>query len=286
MMLNNLSPDQWGYFKFATGSAAIIVAGVVIWILNDLRPVFDDELCIVGSLPPGHTVMSIDISEEADAITLVDVIRAQSKNLPQYHRLSVFRIADLNEKPTDDERIQGLWPLVRVFSACNPGRGDQVNPWIVGSRFAEKRYQKKFAGPLDEMIRKTAERAGSQTSPILNALALVPLIEHFGPDIAERILHIRSDFLQNTKPQYTQYSEDIKNVDYALSKIGVGVPEFRGIKVHVDFVHRIKYAHWQTNKLRAFWTDYFKRTGVSTVFEQSVRKNKTLMIGDLSDEVF
>ena len=176
----NITPDQQGYLKFAVGGTGVLITGVALWALNGLRPVFDDELCIVNQPPSGHQVKIVDISEAEDAFTLADVIRKTSELLPQHHRLSLYRMADLNETPTDAERALGLWPLVRMFSACNPGRGDQVNPWIVGSRYAERRYQKMFAAPLDEVIQATAARAGAQTSPILNALAQVPNIKHFG----------------------------------------------------------------------------------------------------------
>ena len=258
-MFNNLTLDQYGYLKIAGGVAFMLAVGVPLWILISLRPVFDEQLCIVDTAPPGHRVLVFDISEPEDAYTLASAIRDQSEDLPQYHRLSVYRIADLNETPTAEVGAHALWPLVRVFSACNPGRGDQVNWMITGSKYAEKRYRSLFAEPIDKMIEETAALAGSATSPIMDALAQVPDIEHFGSQVTERTLQIRSDFLQHTLPQYTHYTADIKDVDYALNRIGVVVPNLAEFKVQVDFVQRTQYVRWQNDKHREFWNDYFSK---------------------------
>ena len=265
-MYKQLTPDQQGYTKFATGGVVIAVIGLALWVINELRPEFDDEMCLVDTSPPGHHVLFIDISELEDALTLGDVIRAKAEVLPQYHRLSVY-IAGLTKANGDTEQRQGSSSLVRMFSACNPGRGDQVNPWIVGSQYAERRYWIKFGKPLDVVIKETAAHAGSKWSPIMSALALIPNIEHFGPEIVERSLGIRSDLLEHT-PKYTQYTADIKTVSYALDQLGVNVPNLKGVIVHVDFVQRQKYVRWQTPQHQAWWDEYFQQAGLARVFDE------------------
>ena len=257
-MHNNLTADQIGYLKFAIGGVGATAMVLGVLFLNSLRPVLDEELCIVGSAPLGHSVLIADISEVEDAHTLPGLIRDTADRLPQYHRMSVYRVADLTETPTEAELAQGLWPLVQVFSACNPGRGDEVNPMVVGSRYAEKRYQQMFASPLDAMINATAERAGSRTSPILDALSQIPLIEDFDGAVPERHLAIRSDFLEHT-PSYSHYARDIGSLDQALDRLGVSVPDLRELSVRVDFVRRTSAVNRQTTAHRDFWDEYFHR---------------------------
>ncbi len=258
-MSTNLTPDQVGYMKFAIGGTLAVVVGVAVYIVNGLRPVLDDELCIVDQAPLGHTVVVADISEIEDAQTLPDVIRDAAKSLPQYHRLSVYRIADLTETASEVENTRNLWPLVNVFSACNPGRGDEVNPFVVGSRYAEQRYQQMFAAPLDVVIKETASRAGSRTSPILSALARLKGIQHFGADIPERHLLIRSDLLEHNPPHYSHYADEIESLDYALARAGVGIPNLGHLNLEVEFVERAKARNRQTSAHRAFWMQYFNR---------------------------
>ncbi len=277
-MTTRLTADQIGYMKFAIGGTGAIAVGLAVWFLNSLRPVLDEELCIVDQAPLGHSVLVADISETEDAITLPGLIRDAARDLPQYHRLSVYRIADLTETPTNEELAQGLWPLVRVFSACNPGRGDEVNWLVVGARYAEKRYQQMFAAPLDIVIRETAERAGSQTSPVLSALSQVPHVQHFGATVSARSLLVRSDFLQHTPPRYTQYAPDIRDLDYALERIGVGVPDFGGISVRIDFVRRVKAKDRQTSAHRDFWAEYFARANVPEPFGHSDNTDARLAV--------
>ena len=265
-MTSKLTADQVGYMKFAVGGTTALAMALGVSFLNSLRPVLDDELCIVGQVPPGHSVLVADISETEDAITLPGLIRDFANNLPQYHRLSVYRVADLTETPAEEELAGGVWPLVRVFSACNPGRGDEVNWLVVGARYAEKRYQQMFAEPLDAVIRQTAERAGSQTSPVLGALSQVPHLEDFGADVPARHLLIRSDFLQHTPPRYTQYSRDIKDLDYALEQLGANVPDFGNLDVQIEFVRRAKAKARQTSAHRDFWAEYFMRANVADPF--------------------
>ena len=207
-MSTTLTPDQVGYLKFAIGGATAAALVATVLVLNGMRPVLDEELCIVDEAPLGHTVLIADISETEDAETLPGVIRNAASLLPQYHRLSVLRIADLTEPQPEGEDAARLWPLVKVFSACNPGRGDEVNPLVVGSRYAEQRYRQLFAEPLDAVIDATARKAGSNTSPILSAFARIADIEHFDATVAERRLLIRSDLLQHNPPHYTQYANE------------------------------------------------------------------------------
>lgn len=258
-MSMSMTADQVGYMKFAIGSSLAVVVGVAIFIINELRPVLNDELCIVDQAPLGHTVVVADISETEDAQTLPGVIREAAALLPQYHRLSVYRIADLMESRPEGEQAQRLWPLVKVFSACNPGRGDEVNPFVVGSRYAEQRYRTMFAAPLDQVIEETAERAGSSTSPILSALARINDIDHFGLDIAARHLLIRSDLLEHNPPHYSHYADEIDSLDYALERAGVGIPDLGNSNLEVQFVARSTARNRQTYAHRAFWTQYFGR---------------------------
>lgn len=270
-MFRNLTADQVGYMKFAIGGTTAVAAGIGVWFLNSLRPVLDDELCIVDRAPLGHSVLITDISETEDAHTVPAIIRGAANDLPQYHRLSVYRIADLTETPSEEVLAHGVWPLVRVFSACNPGRGDQVNPFVIGSRYAEKRYQQMFAAPLDRVILETAEQAGSNTSPILTALSQIPHIEQFGAGDSARRLLIRSDLLQHTPPRYTQYTQDIRDLDYALQRVGAAVPDLGDISVKIDFVRRVKARNRQTEAQRDFWAEYFERAHVPDAFPHSER---------------
>ena len=246
--------DKMGYLKIFGGSALLtIIAAAAGWLIS-IQPVFDDKMCLVGEPPAGQIAIVTDMSEVEDGQVVPAMVREWRDVLPMHHRLSVYRIGDIKNPRPDDNPESDLWPLVSVFEACNPGRADQVNVFVRGSKPAQKKYEMLFAEPLDQAMQKVAAHAGSSSSPILASLGHVTMIPGF-KSAQSRTLIIRSDFLELT-PRYSHYRK-LGTVTEALAASGASIPKLNQVEVRAFYVNRSKYSRYQGADHRDFWEAYF-----------------------------
>lgn len=262
--------DHIGYIKIAAGSAVLaLIAGLGWWVAS-IQPVFDDQLCRIDMPLPGHLMILTDLSDADDSEIMANMVRNWKAELPIYHKLSVYRIGDITVE-RDSRDIPSTWPLVPVFEACNPGRAEQVNALIRGTRVAQKKYDLLFDEPLDHAVTEAAVQAGTQSSPILAALGRIPDVPRW-TESTQRTLMIRSDFLEFT-PQYSQY-RTIDDLETTLEAAGAVMPGLKGVDLTVIYVTREKYVPFQSEAHVGFWDEYFKNTkatlSMMTVDEHTV----------------
>lgn len=265
-----LNADQIGYVKIASGIFVLgMIGALASWVVS-IQPDFDEHLCRTDAPIPGEMMLVTDLSERDDKVAIPAMVRTLREDLPIYHRLSVYGVADVTKERPESGADADIWPLVLIFEACNPGRADQVNPLIHGTRVAQKKYETMFSAPLEAAVAAAAAEAGKDSSPILSALSRVTETRGWSGE-GNRTLFVRSDFLEYT-PAYSQY-RGIGSVGAALAKTGATIPELEGVGVRMHYVQREKYLDFQTDEHVAFWKSFFDQAradlSVIPVEEQS-----------------
>ncbi len=226
----------------------IFFAGAFYYYLTNHKEV-DDIGCPKKEDIPERWVVIVDTTSKFEgnqAKALENFVTQITSVAPKYTRIKIY---DLSENIIKGEALA---------SVCSPGDPANIDKWTEGQRKAKKRFENDFKGKIDQVIAKISKTGGSSSSPIMESIQSVALLE-FG-DInwnGKRKLFIISDFLQFSKMPELDFYRNNKPDFEVLSKQGVIIPnlsQLSGVEVYPMMIPTLQN---QDASFEVFWKKYF-----------------------------
>ncbi|MEA1941985.1 MAG: hypothetical protein U9P68_07060 [Pseudomonadota bacterium] len=252
--------DLIGLFNLVIIAA---VLGAISYAAFVLKPAeYDSQtLCLADSTPP-HSVVVIDktdlySSAQADAIG--DLILRARDALAVGERFSLY---ELNES--------GELRNTNRFSLCNPGAGEQVNPLYRNPERVQARYNALFAEPLDRALADLVTPKDAPSSPIIEALARLGQDPSFDRTVPRRRIVLVSDMLQNSEI-FSVYGRRRGTFEQRVPPPGAVADiiretygdSLRGVELEIRLIPRDSWEAEQRGVLQAYWSEVFRRLGVT-----------------------
>ena len=149
------------------------------------------------------------------------------------------------------------------IAICNPGNENTANPIYQNPRDIRRRFDRKFARPLQNAVAGLSALPPGNTSPILEMIRAVALDRDFDSSQKRRLIII-SDMLQNV-PQYSHYQD---GADFTAWQKTTYAREFlqlslTGVEVEIWYIKRADWRELQTRRHVDFWEKYFAAAGAS-----------------------
>lgn len=271
MFKRNKNPIQ-DYFKsrnnnlpstkeMALVAVALSLIIAIVVVVNRLEPVpqYDpDTMCRLDKPLERHTVVLIDHSggfSQSDLARMERVLDAARKNLKLFEKLSIAFLSATEAHPFTVE-----------FAYCLPESRSDVSEINRGIRKVEKRYN-SFIEKFNRELNKVKKLTDQQQTPLLEAMEMLPLLEHFDPAVPHRKLQIYSDLLQNSDfySHYDTYKKTlmIGRKDYTPP---LWTPDLKDIDVSVHFLRRTDWQRkYQTPALIDWWRMTFTNGHVKSI---------------------
>jgi hypothetical protein len=253
--LTKIEQDRLG-IKILIGVAVVIALVVIVAVLGGKGPDggYDQDTLCPRKQPYAHSIILIDKTDlfsTSQQTVLVNIIGRVRDRMEEFEKLSIFVLDDRN-----------YGSAVPVFALCNPGRGDNFNPLYQNPELARRIFDTKFGQPLKEVLKVLTVGGKRPTSPIMEMIRAISVVEDFAPKGAKaRRLILFSDMLHNT-PSFSQYQNHerfskFRTTDYARRAI----PNLSGVDVEIIYLLRDGAGRHQTRGHAIFWEHYFNATG-------------------------
>jgi hypothetical protein len=226
----------------------IVFAGAFYYYITHHKEV-DSIGCPKKEEIPERWVVIVDTTSKFEgnqAKALENFVTQITSVAPKYSRIKIY---DLSENVISGEALA---------SVCSPGDPANIDKWTEGQRKAKQRFDNDFKGKIDQVIAKISKTGGSSSSPIMESIQSVALLE-FG-DInwnGTRRLFVISDFLQFSKIPELDFYRNNKPDFELLSKQGVIAPnlaQLTGVRVYPMMIPN---AQNQDASFGTFWKKYF-----------------------------
>jgi hypothetical protein len=245
-----------GIAEWAAGAGIVIMLVLMaLWMVGTSRVEEatarnDQTFCLLNRQPPAAYLLMLDLTDTLarDSGKRFDNLRAVLLDeLPRNGRLTVVPFGgDLGQS------------LVAKFSACSPGRREDVDGWRESADDAQWNYDENFRKPLDKIAQELLDEHTSPSSPIAEQIERAvgdPAIVWRGD---KRVLIVMSDGLQNTKD-----SRIYRGAPIALPE----PPENLLSGVHVRYIElaNAKHSALQTKEVREAWRRWFVAAGAAEV---------------------
>lgn len=173
-------------------------------------------------------------------------------SVAQYGALQIYSVEPIGEAL--------LRPVVDI---CNPGRGADIDPAIGNPRLVEKRWQERFATPIEALLDDLMQIHEADSSPIMESIQSIAVSTLSGNAVAEisKRLIIASDMLQHTA-EYSQYGGNLNFQEFRKSGYYRRVrADLRGVEVEIIYVRRNTRRAVQGKAHIQFWRDYIDDLG-------------------------
>lgn len=243
-----LLPIAAGLLLAVLGLAAI--GSVVAFQVMRKEALTDEILCPVQAKPVSHTIVLVDQSSTFTttqiAVVRDTILRARDQT-PDRGRLTLVYLN--SGRPYEPREI---------FSRCNPGNGDDTDPWLDDPERVRRNWIRQFEVPLDEALKELASPAESETSPILETLQAIEWRPDFSRDQSARRLIVVSDMLQNSE-LFSLYSKTDRTYDDLLRRPQVSsrLAHLRNVRVEIRLLRGPTTVEYQDNQFVEFWSKYF-----------------------------
>jgi len=249
--------------KIAGVSIAIMIGlgGLAIYLAG---PKPDPEtLCPEDRPLVAHTVVLVDKTDpltEGQFRYLKEKILGARDRLVQFEKFSIFVL--------DDKNYMSPEPL---FSKCNPGRGDEANPFYQNPRKIQKKFDAFFEQPLEDTLKDLKSVGVASRSPIMEMIREISYRKDFSNQVPERRMILVSDLMENMPDHYTQYAGTI-NYEFFTEQPYAGELKANLSQVKVDIGYLMRNGMGlQTNDHVLFWYKYLAAQGASVSGIRKVR---------------
>ncbi|MFZ5734377.1 MAG: hypothetical protein ACOY4O_16695 [Pseudomonadota bacterium] len=256
------SKGTWILRIAAVLAAVAAVAAVLIGdVATSAKPVrFDAATFCPRDMPLQWSAIAIvDPTDPLSDLHLAS-IRAGLKKLrqsaPVGGQIAIFMV--------DKTRPFEGTELLRL---CNPGRGSDGNRYIAESEMqAQRRWERDFERPFEELIARLRTVPASPDSPILETVTGIAMRPDFTSRIGTRVLYLASDGLQHREGQFTHYIRGDRWKLYKAAETNLGQrPDLSGVQVVFDYLARFgdKERAFQNAGHRIWWQQWFAHVGVT-----------------------
>jgi hypothetical protein len=242
-------------------SVAIAVAGIFYWRhqVAAERLVLDPKTyCPVGGAL-ARTVILVDLSDPITAI--------QQQKLENLIASFAVPGSPLEVEAGDMLELYLLKPNVTdqiptpTVSICNPGDGEGISEFTGNPRLARKRFEQRFATPLQEALVGLEAVEPANTSPLIEALRgiAVTSFEYDAKRGHENRLYVISDMLQHSA-QLSLYKTPHPDTA-VLAPLRADLDRVASTAIYV--VSRASNDSLQGKEFVLFWQKYFKSSGTT-----------------------
>ena len=229
--------DKQGVIMMIAVLLVVVSLFYLRYVLTVTADNIDPEtLCRIGADDP---VLRILIDKTDPWTTpsqqrLARLIRSLKTRLAVHERLSIHIL---------DET--GTYSPSPVFDMCNPGRADQANALYQNPRMMERKFEEKFAAPLDSLISTLTRPGRAPRSPLIETM------KGLRSGSAHEKLIIVSDMMQNSE-ELSFYGRGHIHVDKDLNMCRIA-DKYDSIEVY--YINRPGIPISRRQKSRQFWTE-------------------------------
>lgn len=225
----------------------VVVAGFLGWLVFTAeanRDTTDPETFCPKAGIVAQTIVLLDTTDAIGNVTRSDALNKLRDVTDEIPRGGLLDMRVLNEDPGRIERIMHL---------CNPGTGADLDPLIANPDKARKRWQERFAGPLEKALDAAMVGTEQNASPILAALQQIAaeLLSSKGQKAVPTHVVVISDMLEHT--QYYSHFRD--GLDFATYEDKAGaryLTDLGGADIDFWLVQRDR-PDIDPTRLAAFW---------------------------------
>lgn len=252
------SSGRWVKLTALWGVSALVLSGMsaAAYVMMSSPP--DPVALCERDVQIGHSTLVIidttDAFSENHKRRVDKTIRDERDRAP---RGSKFSVIILNAADP--------YTPMEIVTACNPGRGDEVNQLFETASRTEKEWNEKFAAPIASAIAKAGEAGPAERSPIIETIAAALTRPDFDARIPHRRLVIISDLLEHEE-RYSQLAGGDFAAGYSRSILGRIAPlDLANASVALDYLQRPEFAEIQGAAHRQFWRGLFTEAGATEV---------------------
>jgi len=248
-------------------SLSVIAVAVIAYLYQSVRsrevPLNPSDMCPQTG-PHSITVVLVDATDPLSIVQKMAVekeLEDLKNGVPRYGEIELFAVTP-----------SGHTLLNPRLTACNPGRGKEINPMYGNPTLVERRWRAVFSDRVEQLLGQLLTSAPINTSPIMESIQEIGVEVFLGQAVSQipKELILVSDMLQNTAG-FSQYHgiksfEDFRHSAYYL-KIR---PSLEGVKVTIFYLRRLNAAHLQGRRHIEFWQEYFTDAGATLVHCKSI----------------
>jgi hypothetical protein len=171
-----------------TIAVAAIAIGGYFYVNSKVK--IDANGCLSEGESPLKLVILIDVTSKFST-DQVEALKGYAEflfeTLPRYAEVSVYRLSDHTTREDD-----------RVIKVCSPGNPRDINQWTDNQKMVKKRWDTEFKGKIEAEIQALSSSRGGKSSPILESIRSVSLIEFKIGRKNKTRLTVISDFVENS----------------------------------------------------------------------------------------
>lgn len=179
-----------GIMALVTVIGAVVGGYSILWYKANAGPALEADLCPENGAT-SVTVVLLDVTDPISEITKLDLKREFQRvvaGVEQHGLVEVYLLTDVEGKPE------------RTFHRCNPGNGDNADPWTSNPKKIQQRWDQAFNQPLKKIEEQVGEGSSAKQSPIMAGIQRI-VIESLSDaklDGKPKHLIIASDMMEHT----------------------------------------------------------------------------------------
>ena len=232
------------------GLALVILSAIggywFLWNRASANPTLQADFC-PASGPTSATAVLLDVTDPIAEITKIDLKNEFQRivgNVEKHGLVEVYLLTDVEGKPQ------------RTFHGCNPGTGEDADPWTSNPRKIQQRWDEAFNKPLKKIEEEMGNGTSSKQSPLMAGIQRI-VIESFSDsklDGRPKRIVLASDMLENTAA-FSIYKSgpDIKAFEKSPARDKYRTP-LDGAEVRLLFFQRESSASMKN--LPEFWATW------------------------------
>lgn len=240
MKRNRLSEkDKQGYQILAGISVFVLLMIIVAYFILQQRTCDENN-------PSAHVLIMIDTTDPLTAgqqKRVSQLVNDVKNEIETCQKFSIFAL---------DAKLEGL--SAPLFSACQPPKGSDANPFYQNRRLFEKKFRQSFQDLFENVLPRITRGGDGARSPIIEALVEIGERVDFSQKIKKRRLVLISDLLQNT---------DIFSFLTRTTGGLVPLANLTGVEVEMHVIQRNQNKNLQGDVLTQFWIKYFQDSGAT-----------------------
>jgi hypothetical protein len=207
--------------------------------------------------PGSATAVLLDLTDAISATTLQDLKNRFQDLVPTIPEGGLLAIYGLTEHPGE---------LIRLFDACNPGDGSNVDPITSNPKLARQRWEEGYHRPFDRFMSDLGTHGPAARSPIMAGIQQIKLTlfdSQQARNIDKRLVVV-SDMIEHTDV-YSQYKSGFGYDAFERSRArDMFRTSLKDVPVTVLFIPRLKLASDPADRAD-FWAKWFQVSGAADV---------------------
>jgi len=264
-----LKQDRMAYTIFALSGVAI---AVLVYFL--IQPGPNEDCVRHAGAPERHTVVLID---QTDVLSPEQIGYVKRLIMAEYARLQqqdLFTLVGLNpndsgssEPATQTTAPASDRPRIQ-FSRCRVALSEEAVVWRENPMLIDQAFRESFGTPLSNAFDAMDNMPPAANSPIIEQIDILAATANFSSPSISRRLVIVSDMAQYTDPGESHYppanEPDARFTLPAHDDFGAAA-NLSGMEVRIHYIRRDGLERTQTQDHPAYWTAYFRNSGVTDV---------------------